>query len=107
MSSAPPQPPALELPANLAVEYVNLVRIAHSPTELVFDFAHILPGVNPVRIQSRIVMSPLAAKLFSRALIENLTRFETTFGEINIPGGHSLADHLFRAPPNPENPETK
>ncbi len=74
MSSAPsqppppPQPPIMELPANLAVEYVNLVRIAHSPTELVFDFAHILPGVNPVRIQSRIVMSPLAAKLFSRAL---------------------------------------
>ena len=103
---ASPQPLTMELPGNLPVEYANLVRIAHSPTELVFDFAHILPGVQSVRIQSRIVMSPLAAKLFSRALIENLTRFEAALGEINIPGSHTLADQLFHSPP-PEDPETK
>jgi hypothetical protein len=84
-------------------EYANLVRIAHSPSELVFDFAHLLPGEGPTRIRSRIVMSPLGAKLFFRALAENLAKFEATFGEIHIPGDATLADHLFRPPP-PEKP---
>jgi hypothetical protein len=89
------------------VEYVNIVRIAHSATELVFDFAHILPGVNPARIQSRVVMTPLAAKLFARALQENLHRYESTFGEISIPSGGALADQLFRPPAGPEEPNAK
>jgi len=107
MSTKPPKPPSLklppmELPADLLVEYVNLVRIAHSPSELVFDFAHMLPGGGPARVSSRIVMSPLGAKLFQRALGENLAKYEATFGEINVPGNTTLADNLFR-PPTPPN----
>jgi len=94
------QAPALELPADLPVEYVNLVRIAHSPSELVFDLAHLLPGVSPARISSRIIMSPLGAKLFLRALAENLSRYEAAFGEIPLPGSASLAETLF----HPNNP---
>jgi hypothetical protein len=95
------------MPPDLEVEYVNLVRIAHSPSELVFDFAHLLPGNATARIRSRVVMSPLGAKLFYRALAENLAKYEATFGEINIPGDHTLADHLFR-PANPaDDPEQK
>jgi hypothetical protein len=99
-----PQMPPLEIPPELAVEYVNLVRISHSPSELVFDFAQLLPGSSPAQVQSRIVMSPLGAKLFQRALAENLAKFESAFGEITVPGGSTLADHLFH-PPNP--PEDK
>ncbi len=96
------QAPALELPADLPIEYVNLVRIAHSPSELVFDFAHLLPGSTPTRISSRVIMSPLGAKLFLRALTENLARYEAAFGEISLPGGSSsLADNLF----HPNNPD--
>ncbi len=108
MSSSPPprasgqQLPPLEVPPGLEVEYVNLVRIAHSPSELVFDFAHLLPGSSPAQVRSRIVMSPLGAKLFYRALAENLAKYESTFGEINIPGDHTLADHLFRPPTPPD-----
>lgn len=113
MSSTPPsrptgpQFPALEVPDGLETEYVNLVRIAHSPSELVFDFAHLLPGGSPARVRSRIVMSPLGAKLFYRALAENLAKYEASFGEINIPGDHTLADHLFRPPQTPEPPTQK
>jgi hypothetical protein len=99
-----PQMPPLEIPPELAVEYVNLVRISHSPSELVFDFAQMLPGSSPAQVQSRIVMSPLGAKLFQRALAENLAKYESAFGEISVPGGGTLADHLFH-PPNP--PEDK
>jgi hypothetical protein len=98
-----PQPhPKLEIPSDLEAKYINSVRIAHSPSELLFDFAHILPGKSPAQVQFQMVMSPLGAKLFYRALGENLKRFETSFGEIPVPGEKSLADHLFK--PSPEEP---
>jgi hypothetical protein len=98
------QAPPLDIPPELDTLYVNLVRIAHSPSELVFDFAHLLPGTSPARVKARIVMSPLGAKLLYRALAENLARYEAAFGEIKIPGEVTLADHLFRPPQGPENP---
>ncbi len=94
--------PPLKVPEGLETKYVNLVRIAHSPAELVFDFAHILPGSEPSQICSRIVMSPLSAKLFHRALSENLLKFESAYGEIKIPGGGTLADSLFQPQFPPE-----
>jgi hypothetical protein len=104
--ASPPKPqptlPPLTVPENLEAIYINLVRIAHSPSELVFDFAHLLPGVSPARVRTRIVMSPLGAKLFQRALTENLHRYETAFGEIPLPGSKTLADFLFRHPPDAE-----
>ncbi|MBN1146394.1 MAG: DUF3467 domain-containing protein [Anaerolineales bacterium] len=109
MSNPPPrnpvgQLPPLEIPSGLEIEYVNLVRIAHSPSELVFDFAQLLPGSGAARVSSRVVMSPLAAKLFHRALSENLAKYETAFGEIKIPGDSTLADHLFRPHTPPDKP---
>jgi len=88
--------PPLTVPEGLQTQYVNLVRIAHSPAELVFDFAHMLPGSAPANVSNRIVMSPLSAKLFHRALTENLLKFESAYGEIKVPGGETLADSLFR-----------
>lgn len=108
MTQPPPplsggQLPTMEVPPDLPIEYVNLVRIAHSPSELVFDFAHLLPGSGPAKVTARLVMSPLGAKLFYRALAENLARYEAAFGTIAIPGDPSLAENLFRppAPPSP------
>ncbi len=98
------QTPPLDVPPELESIYVNLVRIAHSPSELVFDFAHLLPGASPARVRARVVMSPLGAKLLYRALAENLARYEAAFGEIKIPGEATLADHLFHPPQGPENP---
>jgi hypothetical protein len=104
--TTPPQPPGptLEVPEGLETVYSNLARIAHSPADLVIDFGQILPGETRARIKARVMMSPLAAKLLLRALTENLARYETAFGQINIPGNSSLAEHLFR-PLNP--PEDK
>jgi hypothetical protein len=98
--------PPLEFPPDLEATYINLVRIAHSPSELIFDFAHLLPGSVPARVKTRVVMSPLGAKLFFRALSENLNRYEASFGEIHVPGSKSLADTLFRpTPPTDEPPK--
>jgi hypothetical protein len=97
-----PNPPVLELPMDLRPAYANLARIAHSPADLVIDFAHLLPGESKARITSRVLLSPLSAKLLYRALGENLIRYESTYGEIIIPNA-SLADQLFRPAPPPDN----
>jgi hypothetical protein len=102
----PPKPsgPVLELPADLELVYANLARIAHSPADIVLDFAHLLPGEPRAKIRSRVVMTPLSAKLLVRALTENIARYEAAFGEIALPNSNSLADNLFRPfqqPPEP------
>ena len=95
----------MEIPQGLEPIYTNLARISHSPADIVIDFAHILPGEDTANIQSRIVMSPLSAKLLMRALTENLARYETAFGEISVPGNSSLAENLFRPHHPPEPPQ--
>ena len=95
MSESPPGP-KIELPADMEAVYSNLVRISHSPAELVFDFARQLPGQTVARVVSRLLMSSVAAKLFYRALAENLARYEAAFGEIPVPGNSPLANDLFR-----------
>lgn len=106
MTEKSPQPtsPPLEVPADLEAIYVNVVRIAHSPAELVFDLAHLFPGSSPAKVRTRMVMSPLGAKLFFHALGENLKRYEAAYGEIKVPGRRSLADYLFQPPRSPEEP---
>jgi len=94
---------SLHVPDTLQPVYANLVRIAHSPADLVLDFAHLLPGENNASVGARILMSPLSAKLLLRALHENLNRYEATFGEIIIPTSN-LADQLFRPIPPPDEP---
>jgi hypothetical protein len=103
--SSPPRP-RLVLPPGQEAIYSNVVRIAHSPSELVFDFGRLLPGETDVYVKSRVLMSPLSAKLLARALADNLAKYETTFGEIKVPQGKSLADDLFHSlqPPDPPTP---
>jgi hypothetical protein len=105
--TAPSQPagPKINVPEGMDPAYVNLARISHSPADLVIDFAHLLPGETTANIRSRVVMSPLSAKLLLRALTENLARYETTFGEISVPSSSSLAENLFRPPHPPEPPK--
>ncbi|MBM3152551.1 MAG: DUF3467 domain-containing protein [Chloroflexi bacterium] len=104
---ARPASPALEIKPEQPVIYANLVRISHSPADIVLDFAHLLPGETRASVGARILMSPLSAKLLYKALGENLARYEAAFGEINLPGNSSLAEHLFRPFNNPENPPEK
>ena len=62
--------------------YSNLVVISHSPSEFVLDFIRVMPGVTKPKVKSRIVMTPEHAKRFMSALMDNITRFEASFGPI-------------------------
>ncbi len=94
----PPKPtaPLFELREDLEPQYVNLARIAHSPSDIVIDLARLLPGEPKAKIRLRAVMTPFSAKLLLKALTENLARYEAAFGEIKMPTNPSLADNLFR-----------
>ncbi len=100
-----PTGPTLSMPEGLEPVYANLARISHSPADLVIDFAHLLPGDTQAKVIARVLMTPLSAKLFLRALTENIARYEAAFGEISVPGNSTLAESLFR-PPHPPEPPT-
>jgi hypothetical protein len=97
--------PNFILPDDLESQYVNFVRISHTAAEFIMDFSLLLPGIKTPTVESRLVMSPTAIKLFLGALNENIKRYEAKFGEINLPGSHTLADELFRPNDNPEKPD--
>ncbi len=92
--------PPIEYPQDLDAVYANLARITHTPSEFIFDFAQILPGLKAPKFQSRVLLSPLSAKLIYKALGDNLAKYEANFGEISIPGSTSLAESLFQPPGN-------
>jgi len=64
--------------------YSNLVIIAHSDCEFIFDFATFLPGNPSARVHSRIIMTPKHAKLLLHSLQQNIARFESQYGDIPV-----------------------
>src|SRR4030067_3317306 len=66
--------------------YSNLALITHSPSEIIIDFARVMPGVPKARVYARIVMTPAHAKLLLNALDDNLKKFESEFGTIRLLG---------------------
>jgi len=68
-------------------KYANLAIIGHSQTEFIIDFASVMPGQKNANIVSRIVLAPEHAKRLLAALQDNLQKYETNFGKINIKNG--------------------
>ncbi len=94
MAQQPPQNQPqinIELPADLDAIYSNFAIISHSQSEIVIDFARLLPGVPKAKVLGRVVMTPLNAKLLLRALQENLTKYEEKFGEVHVAGDPGFA----------------
>ena len=97
----------IQVPANLEPVYANFALVTNSPSEIIIDLAQILPRIARAKVKTRLVMTPMNAKLFSRALMEHLTHYEAKFGEISIPEGISLADKLFRPSSESDEPENE
>lgn len=111
MSKKSEQPAAagrihIHLPQDLESTYANFALITHSRSEIVIDFAQVMPQVPRARVRSRVVMTALNAKLLLRALSEHIKRFEAQHGEIDLPEGTSLADQLFRNMPPGDDPSS-
>jgi hypothetical protein len=80
--------------------YANLVLISHSSSEFVLDFAKMLPGLQRATVQARVVMTPQHAKLFHRALEDNINKHEEKYGAIKLPdrGDHARGEIGFKPP---------
>ena len=74
------------MPEAVAGVYSNLALITHSPSEFVVDFASILPGMQRPTVRNRIIMAPEHCKRLLGALAENIGKYESQFGTIELPG---------------------
>ena len=55
--------------------YANLAMIMHSPTEIIIDFARVMPGAQKTKVLARIIMTPAHAKMLHKALEENIKKY--------------------------------
>jgi hypothetical protein len=74
--------------------YANLLSVWHSAHEFTLDFATTLPAtfgadgitVQPARITARVKLPPTVVFSVLRALNENLTAYEASYGGVTEPG---------------------
>ncbi len=75
----------IELDAEVAQgHYSNLAIISHSTSEFILDFAAILPGLPKAKVKSRIILTPEHAKRLLMSLQDNVARYETNVGRIEL-----------------------
>lgn len=67
--------------------YANMAMIHNSPTEMIIDFARIMPRTPKAKVVARIIMTPMHAKLLQQTLQQNIKKHEEQFGEIKIHHG--------------------
>jgi len=79
--------------------YSNLAIITHSPSEFVVDFVLVMPGVPKANVKSRIILTPEHAKRLMLALQENVHKYETLHGPIQIHEGQgNMVPMTFSGP---------
>jgi hypothetical protein len=83
-----PQSLDIELSEEVAEgTYSNFAIITHSQTEFIIDFVRMMPGVPKGKVKSRIILAPQHAKRLLMAIGDNLSRYESIFGDVDIHEG--------------------
>ncbi len=83
MEQNPNQPLNIEISEEIAEGfYANLAIITHSNAEFVVDFVNVMPGTPKSKVKSRVILTPMHAKRFMKALVENVERYEQANGLI-------------------------
>jgi len=73
--------------------YANLAVITHSPAEFITDFVSMMPGMPKAKVRARVIMTPQHAKRLTRALQENIAKYESVHGTIK-----EITDPILRGP---------
>ena len=90
----------IELSEDIAQgHYSNVAIISHSTSEFVIDFATILPGLKKAKVKSRVILTPEHAKRLLMSLQDNITRYESNVGKIEIPRAHSADETILTMGP--------
>ena len=73
----------IELPEEIAEGiYSNLAIITHSHAEFIIDFVKMMPGTPKAKVKSRMILTPEHAKRLTKALNDNIRKFEAMHGII-------------------------
>lgn len=76
-----PQPKQIQISDNLpGAEYANAMQVGHNKDEFRIMFLNIFPPSG--RVTGKIITTPGHMKRISRALAENIKKYEDQFGEI-------------------------
>lgn len=89
----PDKPPAAPQPVQLQIEidpatangaFVNLAMVNHTETEFTLDLMYLQPQAPRAVVRARAIMTPKHAKRLLLALQENVGKYESMFGKVDV-----------------------
>ena len=93
MADAPKTPEAplqIELDDEVANgQYANMALVNHTETEFTLDFIYVQPQQPKAKVLSRIITNPKHMKRLLLAMQDNISKYETKFGAIQLTEGDS------------------
>lgn len=83
------KPPEIQLQIQLDDDvanghYVNMALVNHTETEFTLDFIYVQPQQPRAKVRSRIITNPKHMKRLLLAMQDNVAKFESRFGAIEI-----------------------
>lgn len=67
--------------------YCNMALVNHTETEFTLDFIYVQPQQPRAKVRSRIITNPKHMKRLLMAIQDNIAKFESRFGPIEILDG--------------------
>ena len=63
-------------------QYANYFRVGYNANDFIFDFGQVFSGNEEAELYTRIITSPVYAKIFSELLQDSISQYEDLFGPI-------------------------
>jgi uncharacterized protein DUF3467 len=84
-----PKPAEIQLQIQLDEDialghYCNMALVNHTETEFTLDFIYVQPQQPKAKVRSRIITNPKHMKRLMLAMQDNLAKFESKFGTIEL-----------------------
>jgi hypothetical protein len=84
-----PKNPELQLQIQLDDDvanghYINMALVNHTETEFTIDFIYVQPQQPKAKVRSRIITNPKHMKRLLMAMQDNVAKFESKFGTIEL-----------------------
>jgi hypothetical protein len=83
----PPQAVQLQIEIDAATAngaFVNMAMVNHTETEFTLDLVYVQPQAPKATVRARAITTPKHMKRLLLAIQENLTRYESRFGPIEL-----------------------
>ena len=85
--AAPPQTVQIQIeidPITANGVFVNMAMVNHTETEFTLDLAYIQPQAPKATVRARVITTPKHLKRLLHAIQDNLARYESRFGKIDL-----------------------